>query len=95
MDVWDQALQRPDAHTEPGTDCLHCESFLRWFGLLELMICGIGNLLGYSSSGRTRYIISCFWSRRGRRNWGGRDTVRWTFFDHYKNDRRLVHIITL
>ena len=25
MDVWDQALQRPDAHTEPGTDCLHCE----------------------------------------------------------------------
>ncbi|KIJ89606.1 hypothetical protein K443DRAFT_15949 [Laccaria amethystina LaAM-08-1] len=23
MDVWDQALQRPDAHTEPGTDCLH------------------------------------------------------------------------
>ena len=30
MDVWDQALQRPDAHTEPGTDCLHCKS-LRWF----------------------------------------------------------------
>ena len=33
MDVWDQALQRPDAHTEPGTDCLHCESDLCVYAL--------------------------------------------------------------
>jgi hypothetical protein len=25
MDLWSQALQRPDAHSEPGVDCLHCE----------------------------------------------------------------------
>ena len=46
MDVWDQALQRPDAHTEPGTDCLHCES-LRWFfRFVGTDDCGIGNLPG-------------------------------------------------
>ena len=40
MDVWDQALQRPDAHTEPGTDCLHCEFLFfmwicAWLGLMD------------------------------------------------------------
>lgn len=24
LDVWDLSLQRPDAHNEPGGDCLHC-----------------------------------------------------------------------
>lgn len=34
MDLWSQALQRPDAHSEPGVDCLHCECGL--FGILEM-----------------------------------------------------------
>ncbi|KAG5653471.1 hypothetical protein H0H81_000240 [Sphagnurus paluster] len=25
LDLWDVNLQRPDAHSEPGVDCLHCE----------------------------------------------------------------------
>ena len=25
LDVYNIALQRPDAHWEPGKDCLHCE----------------------------------------------------------------------
>ena len=50
MDVWDQALQRPDAHTEPGTDCLHCEFLFfmcicAWLGLMD-DFWGIGNLPG-------------------------------------------------
>ena len=28
-DVWDLSLQRPDAHMEPGKDCLHCEFAVR------------------------------------------------------------------
>jgi hypothetical protein len=27
VDVWEQALQRPDAHSDPAVDCLHCKSF--------------------------------------------------------------------
>jgi hypothetical protein len=55
MDVWDQALQRPDVHTKPGMDCLHCEFFLSlWMlGLLGLMIVGQGIYPGYSSCGQT------------------------------------------
>jgi hypothetical protein len=45
MDVWDQALQRPDAHTEPGTDCLHCE-FFSFFLDVWTDDCGTGNLPG-------------------------------------------------
>jgi hypothetical protein len=40
MDLWSQALQRPDAHSEPGHDCLHCEfavSFL-WSDVRVLML---------------------------------------------------------
>jgi hypothetical protein len=25
VDLWEQALQRPDAHSDPGVDCLHCK----------------------------------------------------------------------
>lgn len=25
FDIWDMSLQRPDAHEQPGKDCLHCE----------------------------------------------------------------------
>ena len=25
VDLWDQALQRPDAHSDPDVDCLHCK----------------------------------------------------------------------
>ena len=25
VDLWNQALQRPDAHSDPAVDCLHCK----------------------------------------------------------------------
>lgn len=29
LNIWDMSLQRPDAHSEPGKDCLHCEFLFR------------------------------------------------------------------
>jgi len=31
LDFWEMSLQRPDAHSEPGRDCLHCKLFLLSF----------------------------------------------------------------
>jgi hypothetical protein len=27
FDIWDLSMQRPDAHLNPGQDCLHCKLF--------------------------------------------------------------------
>jgi hypothetical protein len=31
VDLWEQALQRPDAHSDPGVDCLHCKPSYDFF----------------------------------------------------------------
>ena len=39
VDLWDQALQRPDAHSDPAVDCLHCKpTFSEVFELLSSLL---------------------------------------------------------
>jgi len=73
MDVWDQALQRPDAHTEPGTDCLHCESFyvcaLVW--IVGIDDCGTGNLPGIFEQWTQQIYHILFLERERKQAVGG------------------------
>jgi hypothetical protein len=63
VDLWDQALQRPDAHSDPAVDCLHCKLslFLKHFDLLVSDVRFLqGVCLPYSINGRNIFIISSF-----------------------------------
>lgn len=44
LDLWSLNLQRPDAHSEPGIDCLHCELLLQNIRKICTFICYPGCL---------------------------------------------------
>jgi hypothetical protein len=64
VDLWDQALQRPDAHSDPVVDCLHCKpafsEALGW-SLYEADVPFLqGVCLPSLTSGQTIFIIFSF-----------------------------------